>query len=102
MEPLARTKISACYGCFDSWVHCRCVESQKASLATTVNADGRVVFLPRKPIYGRQSLLHLVANDVSPHLKCHAIDELPVRLIRQPLDTLAAGIGVLAIDQHWH
>ena len=54
----------------------------------------------RKPIDGRQHLLHLVADDVPAHLERRPIQELAMRLVRGPRADRRKRVG--PIDQRRH
>src|SRR5690348_1571312 len=80
-EILACGEIPAHTCSVDPGVDRGAVKRQQTSLAVANYADGRPLAVLSKPIYRRQHLLHLIADDVASHLVGHAIDEFAVRQI---------------------
>ena len=74
------------------------IQRQHPALAVADDANLRILaaFL-REPVHGGQHLLHLVADQVPPHLERRAVQELAARQVGP-----AVALLQFAVDQHRH
>src|SRR4051794_26733788 len=83
----------------DARIECPRTHRDQPALAIPEHTDGRMALAMSEPIDCGEHLLSLEAERVTAHLEGHAVDELPVRLIRPAVQGGAPGPGVTAVDQ---